>query len=299
MKPTAILTGDIHLRDDQPVCRTDEYFAAQHRKIKWLRELQEKHDCPVFDAGDLFSRSKPSHFLLQWAIQELPERFHTIPGNHDLPSHNLELLDKSGLGVLRAAGAATVHLEPWHEAGVADVYPFPWGMEPVPAPRRRSSECRIAICHIMTYQGDSPWPGCQDPDALSLLKRLTGYDLVLTGHNHKPFVVEHERRLLVNPGSLMRSTSDQADHKPRVYLWYADDNHVEPVFVPIEEGVVSREHIEVVENRDERIDAFVSRLSGDWEVSLSFERNLEEFFGKNRVRQGVKDLVWESVRGEK
>ena len=107
MKPTAILTGDIHLRDDQPVCRTDEYFAAQHRKIKWLRELQEKHDCPVFDAGDLFSRSKPSHFLLQWAIQELPERFHTIPGNHDLPlGRGQQARDEGQPGGLARAGTA-------------------------------------------------------------------------------------------------------------------------------------------------------------------------------------------------
>lgn len=301
MKPTAILTGDIHLRDDQPICRTDDFFAAQAKKLAWLRDLQRKHDCPILDAGDVFAKAKPSHFLLQWAIQEMPDHFHTIPGNHDLPSHNLELLDKSGLGVLDAAGAVSIHLEPWHEAGVADIYPFPWGVElkPVATVRRRGVAPKVAICHIMTYSGESPWPGCQDMDALSLLKYMEGFALVLTGHNHKPFVAEHEGRLLVNPGSLMRSSSDQADHKPRVYLWYAEDNHVEPVFVPIEEGVVSREHIEVVENRDERIDAFVSRLSGDFEISLSFERNLEEFFSKNRIRQGVKDIVWDAVRGEK
>lgn len=290
---TAIITGDIHLRDDQPVCRTDDYFEAQAKKISWLRRLQQKHDCPILDAGDLFAKSKPSHHLLQWAILNMPDKFCTVPGNHDLPSHNLDLLDRSGLGVLWAAGAVYVALRnKWVDD--IDVHPFPWGAE-IKANPHDPKEPAVALCHVMTFDGDDPWPDCIDLNAKQLIRKMKGYDLIITGHNHKAFVVEHKGQLLVNPGSLMRSNADQVDFKPRVYLWFAEDNHVEPVYVPIEEGVVSREHITVVENRDERIDAFVSRLSDDFEISLSFEKNLEEFFSKNRIRQGVQDKVWASL----
>lgn len=298
--PTAIITGDIHLRDDQPVCRTDDYFQAQAQKIKWLLNLQEEHGCPILDAGDLFAKSKPSHYLVQWAINNLPySDMYTVPGNHDLPSHNLELLDKSGLGVLVAAQAIQVIMGRKILSKNFVVDGFPWGKEPKGLQGDGRGELpHVALCHVMTFDGESPWPGCKDLSATKLLRRMSGYDLVITGHNHKAFVVQRQGRLLVNPGSLMRSNAEQADFKPRVYLWYAEDNTVEPIYVPIEEDVVSREHLDVVKDKDERIDAFVTKLSGDFDVSLSFEKNLEQFFSTNRIRSSVKDLVWESVKGE-
>ena len=297
-KPTAILTGDIHLRDDSPTCRTDDYTEAQAKKIAWLRGLQLKHGCPILDAGDLFNKSKPSHQLMNWSILKMPDEFYTVPGNHDLPSHNLKLIDKSGLGILWAAGVANVMVAPEGDVHGIDVYPFPWGSELEATEEAEEGDCpKVAICHVMTYEGDSPWPGCTDPTATQLLRKMKGYDLVLTGHNHKAFVIERQGRLLVNPGSLMRSNADQADFKPRVYLWYAEDNTVEAVYVPIEEGVVNRDHIDKVADRDERIDAFVDRLSDDYEISLSFRKNVEEFFSANRVRGGVEKLVWEAIDG--
>lgn len=295
---TAIITGDLHLREDQPVCRTDDFFAAQTRKLKWLSELQQKYNCPILDGGDLFHHWKPSPALLRYAINNLPDSIITVPGNHDLPSHSMELYEKSGLAVLEASEKVTVlfYKESPLPNSIVGITPFPWGF-PVISFSRIPSDRNIALCHVMTYQGRKPFPGCKDPGAGALLRNTKGYDLIITGHNHIPFVVEDEGRLLVNPGSLMRSTAAQIDHKPRIYLYYAEDNTVEPVFVPIEEGVITREHIDITEHRDDRIDAFISRLSDEVETGLSFEHNLESYFSKNRIRQGVQDLVWESVKG--
>lgn len=300
--PDAIICGDIHLRDDTPQCRTDDFQAAQWRKIDWLAGLQQEHGCPVLDAGDLFHRWKVSSELVVKAFHHLPVEMYTVPGNHELPNHNLSLIEKSGLGVLKVSERIRVL-----DAGVmarpfpctAHVHPFPWGFKTEPLLGRKNEAAvdrNIALCHVMTYTGRNPWPGCTDEEAGAMLKRLKGFDLVITGHNHKPFVIEHEGRLLVNPGSLMRQAGDQADHRPRVYFWYSETNSVEEVFVPIDEGVVSRVHLAVVEDKEERLEAFVSRLKGDWEIGLSFERNLEEFFNQNRVRTPVKNLVWRAVR---
>lgn len=306
-KATAILTADIHLRDDQPICRTDDYTAAMMGKIAWLCDLQRQHRCPILDAGDLFERAKPSHWLLQWAIQNLPRcedgtpAITSVAGNHDLPNHSLDLFEKSGIGVLHAAGVIDILREHWQMGTRCSLYPFPWSVPPVPAQPRDRGEFgrRVAIAHIMTYTGRRPFPGCKDPGAPTLLQKLEGYDLVLTGHNHKPFVVEHEGRLLVNPGSLMRDKADQIDHEPRVYLWYAEDNTVEPVFVPIERDVITRGHIDRVQDRDDRLDTFVEHLNGDFEISLSYEKNLENFFSENPdIRPSVRDLVWGAVKGE-
>lgn len=290
MKPTAILTADLHLRDDQPVCRTDDFFQAQARKILWLCDLQREYKCPIFDAGDVFNTWKPSHALVRWAIRELPDNMYTIPGNHDLPQHSLDLFNKCGLGVLQASGIVNVLCGEDIELPDLRISSFPWNCT---LDNERYGD--VALCHVMTYKGRNPWPGCTAMGALELLQYMKGFDLVVTGHNHKSFVVEHHGRLLVNPGSLTRQNADQEDFKPSVYLWYSEDNHVEQVFVPIEENVISREHLEKVENREERIDAFVERLSGDFEINLSFENNLEQFFGANRIRGKTKELIMEAM----
>jgi N-acetylmuramoyl-L-alanine amidase len=42
------------------------------------KKLQEKHQCPVFHAGDLFDYWKPSPWLISKAIEHLPDKFYTI-----------------------------------------------------------------------------------------------------------------------------------------------------------------------------------------------------------------------------
>jgi len=305
MKPTAIITADIGLQEGQPVCRLDNYWEAQARKILWLKELQEQYGCPILDGGDLFEQWKASPFLLQWALQNLPDGIITTPGNHDLKAHNLDLYDQGGLAVLENAGKVQVPQTFVTYNGDFDIFPFPWGTSTGPLDlewRRKFERSKtgksVALVHTMTYVGRSPFPGCIDPGAMTLLKQMQGYDLIIVGHNHKPFIVEHEGRKLISPGSLTRTTADQIDYRPQVYLWYAEDNSVEPVYVPIEDNVVSRDHLEIVENREARISAFVERLGGEFEVSLSFRNNLQNFFGENRVRKAVQDLVWGSVDGQ-
>lgn len=282
--PDAILCSDFHLREDRPTCRTDNYWETQWIKVGFIRGLQEEYNnCPVYHAGDLFNYWKPSPHLLSETIKYLPWRFHTVYGQHDLPQHNMDLADKCGIYTLATANTLTAYLE------------GSWGTEPYGDPAVQLNGRKVHVWHIMTYQGKKLWPGQTNPTASKLLRKYPQFDLIITGDNHKPFVEEYEGRLLVNPGSMMRMSADQIDHRPRVYLWYADTNTVEPIYLPIEKSVVSREHIEHQEQRNERIDAFVSRLDEDWKVELDFEENLRRFAEKNRIRQSVMDIVYKAT----
>lgn len=294
-KPTAIITSDIGLQEGQPICRLDDYWAAQGYKLAWLKALQEEYDIPILDAGDLFEHWKPSPYLLKWALENLPNGIITIPGNHDLPAHNLDLYEKSGLAVLEAAGKIQVLMnDPLYDHDEhIEIYPFPWGAE-LKSIENTPPYKKVALVHTMTYIGRS-YPGCKDPGALQLLKKMQGYDLIIVGHNHQHFMVNYNGRKLISPGSLTRTTADQINYEPCVFLWYADTNQIEAIPVPIKKDVISREHIDAVERKDERIDSFVSRLSDDMEIGLSFEQNLENYFGSHRTRQGVKDIVWGTI----
>lgn len=277
---SAILTADWHLMETKPVCRTDDFWTAQWEKVDFISDLQKQYDCPVIHAGDLYEYWKPSPFLLSETIRHLPKQFYTVLGNHDLPQHNLSLVEKSGVYTLAQAGILTI-LPGAH-----------WGQLPLSA---SSSLYNMLVWHNMTYIGKIPYPGCLDPDAVKLLKQYPDYDLILTGHNHQAFTAELDRRLLVNPGSLTRHTTIQTDFEPRVYLYYAESNTVKPIYLPIKEGVISREHLDIVEKRNDRIDAFINRLDGNWDITMSFEENLKAFFQANSIHESVKNLVYKAI----
>jgi DNA repair exonuclease SbcCD nuclease subunit len=290
-KADLILCADIHIHESSPICRLDDFVEeTQWRKLDFLSNLQKLHGCPVLHSGDLFEFWKPSPELLSKTIEHLPKQFFTVYGNHDLPHHNLENAYKSGVHTLERAKAVevlqTCHLnqEPegcsWQGQFSEDI------------------ERKVLIWHVMTFKSKNPFPGNKSPRAAGLLRKYPQYDLIVTGDNHKPFVQEKDGRLLVNPGSLFRTTAAQVEHEPRVYLWYGKENKVEPVFLPIENDVISREHLEAQQDRENRIEAFISTLNEEWELSMSFEDNLEAFKKNNTVRKSVMDIIYKALDNE-
>jgi len=284
---SAILCGDVHLREDTPVSRTDDFWDAQWRKMDFISDLQKKHDCPVLCSGDLFNYWKPSPNLLSFASEHLPDKFYTVYGQHDLPQHSRDLDYKSGLynlwknNKLTILNGCSYGEKPEHESILISIG-FP-------------NLRKILVWHVMNYQGKAPWPGCTDPKAATLLRKYPQYDLIVTGDNHKPFVEEHEGHLLVNVGSMMRITADQIDYKPAVWLYYAETNTVTKVYLPIEEGVLSREHLDVAEQRETRISSFIESLDGDWKATMSFEQNVEMYIKMNSIRKSVVEIVNKAI----
>jgi len=287
-RPLAILTGDWHIREDVPICRTDDFWETQWKKVDFISELQKKYDCPVLHSGDVFNHWKPSPYLLTKAIKHFPKQFHTVYGNHDLPQHSIEQIKKCGVYTLRTANELIVIPE------------GTWGTTPKKGqPYLEFDHRKILIWHVMTYVGKSPWPGCTDLTAMQILDKHPQYDLILTGHNHKSFVyvtgTPQKPRLLVNPGSLTRQDADQDNHEPRVYLWWAETNTVKQVLLPFHKNVISREHIDVPQERKERMKAYIERMNLEWKAGLSFKDNLEIHFKENRTPKQIKERIWTSM----
>jgi len=311
--PDAILTADWHIRADTPRCRTDDFQAAIWKKVEFIRNLAFKYDIPILLAGDLGLHSQWPNWLIEkfMAYTGFTEII-SIPGQHDLPEHNLKLYKKSAIGVLNESKfikligildhdneSSLVHF-PFKINKNLDLFlfPFPYGtrvkdlkLEDYQWPKK---DIKIALTHQMVIKDKPEWPGQVADSAISLLKKFPNYKLILSGDNHKPFVVKYNRRILVNPGSMMRTTADQINHRPRVYLWRAADNKVEAVYLPIEKGVIDRSHIDNKKQRDERIGTYVSRLSEQYEIGLSFTKNMENHFNANRIRKPVKERIWEA-----
>lgn len=310
--PSAILVGDLHLRDNNPSCRTDNFLEAQWRKIRFISELKEKWNIPILQVGDIFEKWRSSPYLEARSIGELPEFCSTI-GNHDIPGYNTEDLYKTSLEVLRRSGKVRIitksnflSFEDKNHVSFI-VRGFEWGDTNFSKKYEKEPKFdkRIAIIHYLIYKGENDWPDLSSIEAKELLSIMDDYDLILTGHNHKTFTEELDGRILVNPGSISRQKSDQFNHKPCVYLWYSGDNSIEKIDLPIEWNVIDREFfMEEKELINER-KSFTDRLKlerndtvSKEKLEFSFEKNLDKIMNNNPIRKPVKDIVWKAFKGE-
>jgi predicted phosphodiesterase len=289
-KPDLILTSDWHLREDTPTCFTGDWHQEQWKAVEIIRSLQQQYKCPVIHAGDLFHHWKPSPALISQALWFLPDQFYTIYGQHDLPQHSWELRSKSGLHTLEVAGKIKV-LDGVHYGQQPD-------LDYYAETEITGFTKRILVWHHLTYI-TAPYPGATGGNAIEILRKYPQFSLICTGDNHQAFTIDFEGRRLVNPGPITRQDAAHIDFKPRVYLWYAEENLVKPVFLPISDNTMTREHIDVKSEKSERIEAFISHLKDDWntsgEIGMSFEENLRIFFDTNDADEEIKNIVYKAI----
>lgn len=302
-KPTAIILSDIHLRDTQPICRKDDFWETQKKKLNWLRSFHKNigTNVPILCAGDVFHEWKTSPKLINMAIDFLPNNIISIPGNHEMPNHNYELMNESGYGVLSKTqtiyNQLKIHKEVFNESKTINIYFFPYGQE-LYSIDPKSREINIAIAHYFVYKGRKPFPG-QLTGVKSLMKQLSGFDLIITGDNHTPFTHRDGDRLLINPGCFSRQRTSEANNQPRVYLWYAENNTFDVEYVPIEdpENVISRKHIEQIEYKNEKIELFVGKLNENIDVKFDFKNNMRQYIkGNPKIKKLTKIKIQEAMQ---
>lgn len=102
---------DVHLADQGPVSRLDNWSESVFDKLKQVGELAGLHKVKaVIDGGDYFhvkSPSRNSHSLIQQTAQlhkDYPCPVLCNVGNHDVKFGDLKYLEESPLGVLFATG---------------------------------------------------------------------------------------------------------------------------------------------------------------------------------------------------
>lgn len=281
----AIFMADAHLNWKTPIARTDNFMEAMYRKLNFIGVLQSMNDnCPIYHAGDLFDYWDPPYWFFVEVAKRLPKNFHSVYGNHDLPQHSYAERHRCGLYAL---DQTTKHIK-------ALDFGY-WNYVPNEEDGIVIKGRRLMIWHICVFQVKEKWMDNIDSShALKLLKKYPQYDVIVTGDNHKPFIEEYKGRYLVNCGSMLRTTAAQADYKPHVYLWYAESNKIIPVPLPISPNVISRDHLEVKEARNERIETFVKSFD-TWESGLDFEANLKTFEIQQKPEPEVMEIVYKSI----
>ena len=302
MSTNIIFTADIHLRDSVPKCRTDDFLKAQWDKLEQVKSLCDKYKATWIDAGDFLHKAYPSLGLIAKTLQILHgTKIHTLFGNHDMPYHNQEKAWEAGLGVLYQAGVLRILNR--YPLGIGSqcrfqIYGWPYGQEFIVEPN--PDGIQVLVYHGMIYKGrQDVLPEVAGFTAKQFLKKYRDFDLIVCGHNHKPFEVEINGRVLVNVGCLTRQTADFADHVPHVLLVTGTKgNNFTYDLIPlsVKSGVVSREHLDNQAKKEEELNAFVEGLQGvEEDATLSFQKNVDVVMEKTNPTELTRQKVEEAI----
>jgi predicted phosphodiesterase len=294
-----ICGADFHLRKTRPNSRVDDFFSAQEKKLRYIFQLAQDNNCPLLIAGDVFELAKPGEFINQWIINLIGEysiQIAVCPGQHDLPSHNLALINDSGLGVLAAAGAITLLIDPNKPVifGKYVIFGCPFGTDPnsIVFKKGMKDKVKVLLWHHMTII--SPlWEEQVADLAGKILRLYPQFDIVCTGDNHQSFTYDRKDKYLINPGSVMRKAADQISHQPSVYSY--NNKEVNRIFLPIEQEVFNVSHIELAKEKEARYGDFIAKLHTGFKIGIDLNHNFVSFFKKNEIRKSVEDLVWECI----
>ena len=296
----AIFCADTHIRSNIPSCRKDDFIKHQFNKVAFILKQCKQNQCPLLVAGDFGDKSQWPNKLLEEFIsitKIYDVEILIIPGQHDLPEHRLDYWKKSGIGVLHSCHVIKVIQKPYNVGHNYTIHPFSYGID-IDYFQGETNCINIAMTHQMVLENKPLWRDQKAPKGHELLKKFPEYDIILSGDNHLPFMIEYEGRKLINPGSMMRTTIGQINHKPRVYKWWTDTNDVEPVYLPITDDIISQSYIKEQKERNEKMTVCISKMADKFEFQLSFKKNMTEYLSAIRTKKSVIDKVWKATEEE-
>lgn len=294
MTPLGVFCSDLHLRASRPSARADaDWYAVMERTLRPLKLACEEWGVPLFIAGDILHRwdgvTVPPQ-LLNAAASWFPEEVYTIPGQHDLPNHSMDLRDRSAyqtlvhMGVIRDISEKPVSLT--INEHTIHVYGYPWGapIRPLTKPKPDGVSLRVALVHAYLHTGDvvdaSAYVGACESSALrNILPQLEGYDFAAFGDNHTAWSDLSQSCKVVNCGAMIRTARDTKRSQPHYYsLW--SDGSVKTHNINCDEDVWSNDAVvKTVRQDNDAMVTLASALAMASGVSVDYQ---------DRVRQAMR-----------
>lgn len=310
----AICCADIHLSLKPPVARAGEedWLAAQGRVLQKLCELQKKHDVPILCAGDVFDRWNSPPELINWSFTVFPHMF-TIPGQHDLPFHNIDLLHKSAYWTLSKACIPSTEDKKWRgrENGISHLkvgntyhtgnltfQGFPWGVPLTPPRQKFKNLLYVALIHQYVWIDGKEYPGAPKEAKLGdnrlWQEQMKGWDVIIFGDNHKGFLTKVGGTTVFNCGGLQRRKSDEIGYRPQVGLLY-NDGSIEPHLLDCSADIIEDTGGRKSEKEDMDLKDFLNELSHLQSSQLDFEEAVKQILEERNPRTAVRQLILEAL----
>lgn len=295
----AVACSDLHLSHRPPLLRSAEpdWYAAMQRTLEQLETAAGGY--PIIYAGDIFDHWDEPAQLINFAIQHLPHGY-AIPGQHDLPLHNLDDIKKSAFWTLVEAGKLT-YLKPdmFHRVknGIC-LYGMPWGC-PITACRGHKSDFNIAVVHAYCWFGKCFHPGADaDDNAITRGRGLRKFDVAIFGDNHQRFIMEG-KPTIVNCGTFMRRKADELKLNPALTFIYEDRTVRQVSFDTSTDVYIDTSDVmDALEKAFDMTD-FVDSLGKMMSSGIDFFSSVKQFIKSNGIDKNVKKKILEILEESK
>ena len=303
----AILCSDLHLSTACPAFRSGEpdWWAAMKRPLAEIKGLSETYEAPVICAGDVFDRWFCYPELINFAITQIPHML-AVPGQHDLPNHNMEEIERSAFWTLVMSGTinAFTASSPVIAPGKFVAYGFGWGCDIRPVDAKHTAkisgaltgrEVELAVCHRYAWMDGKGYPNApQDAHIKAMSKKaLMSYDVVLFGDNHNAFLTKLGDTTVYNSGTMMRRKLDECDYKPQVGLLY-QSGRVEPYYLDTSKDVYLSAQ-QTTAKQDADLTAFIAELNKLGKSALDFREAVKQYLDCHEIRNTVRDVIMKAM----
>ena len=288
----ALACSDLHLQLEVPLARMGEpnWFKAMARPLNELEALRDKYKVPILCSGDIFDRWNASPELINFAMDNVPYML-AIPGQHDLPYHNLEDIDKSAFMTL--VKAERIALVPKHAVQITPtlhISGFAFGVDIEPCERRKG--LNIALIHRYVWIPGHSYPGALPQNRAGCLP--TDYDLIVSGDNHKGFLTKIANCLCFNCGSLVRRKADEIDYEPQVGIIHASGKVELHLLDTDRDKINPIEEIETIKNNTD-LDGFFAELASMQKSIVDFTEMMERVMDEKKVSPAMREILTKAM----
>ena len=283
-----IITADWHIRATRPRCRIDiDWMQTQRKALTHIVEIAKEKEATVMVVGDLFHSNSDTNFECIQLIQKMADELgglYILAGNHDLPFHNSENIEKSAIGVL--LNSSNVHL----------IKDFFSAMEKSFSASNFDEQdyknANFVFKHTLVFPDEkSIPPNCKGMIAKEMLDEFPNSKWIFSGDYHHNFHYLENGRYVVNPGCLLRQASDMKDYVCGVYYVDTDRESCEFIELGDDEDLVDDSYILNEDERNERIDLFVDKLKTTKITTLDFVENVKNAMLVNDFDSDFVDAV--------
>lgn len=267
-----VLTADWHIRSTRPRCRIDEdWMKTQADALNKISLFANKKDCPILVVGDIFHSVNDTSFecinLVQKVARETKNGLYILAGNHDLPYHSTENIDRSAVGVLLLSKKIK-QIKDYLELNDCDDF----SAENFDG---ETKDSKIIFKHVLCFPDLKSLPPNVDAlTAKDLLEEYPKSEWIFTGDYHRNFHYEKNGRHVINPGCLLRQASDFKDYKPGFYFVDTEKNIVEFNLIIDVEEFIDDDYIIKEKEKEKRIEDFANKLGEVESISLDFAENV-------------------------
>jgi len=277
-----ILTGDTHLRQDKPRCRTDEdWIGTQKKHLDFVaRAVLDNYDVPVVLVGDIFHNSQVPDKIKNMFLESFRSiTVHILAGQHDLPHHKWENRNISSFGVL------------WSMVGNSNIKDLStlgkyahWGTEFI------GEDTGLYFMHRLIFEKNIP-PNVYASTAQQVLNEFPDAKWIFAGDQHHGFHYENNGRHVVVPGCLNRQASDFKDYCPKIWFIDTELNIIKSIYVPDDIEMVNDSYVVEEKERKSRVSAIAEAIKGNGSLSLDYKENVMNILSEQDFNQGTTDII--------